>query len=320
VKVRRCVEIYVQRKQACGYSYISIARLLRQFTHFVGNIQISLVRDEHLNAFLGRGHMSNNTWRHHSSILVSFFRYWFARRLITRLPEPKQKPAVLRTFFPYIYTREEIRGLLEATALCQRAARCVFGPETLRTLILFLYGTAMRIDDALALLPSNVNFINSSIQVQDASVHQRRIIPIGSDVKRLLERYLESGERRQFGLEGAIFVTCKGKAIDHGVVGAAFRRLRKIAGVKRANSSSYQPRIQDLRHSFAVHSIERWLRDGHPLHKMLPMLATYLGKVDMQGLERYLELTPRSYETQLKLLSTRHVYAKQIPEYIPKRH
>jgi integrase/recombinase XerD len=301
VRVARCVEIYVGRKQACGYSYVSIARLLRRFVRFIRNIHISLVTDYHLNAFLSCGRASNNTWRHHASCLFGFFRYWFARRQIRQIPTPKQKPAEARTFFPYIYSREEIRRLVNVAAVSQQASRCTFGPKTLKTILLFLYGTAMKIDDALALSYSDVDFRNASIQVHSTSVHQKRVIPLGGDVMRLVRRYLKSDERRRFGPGGSLFLTAKGRAVQHSDLGAAFRRLRKIAGIKRVRSL-YQPRIQDLRHTFAVHSIEQWTRDGHALHKMLPMLATYMGNVDMQGLERYLELSSCSYQAQLDRL------------------
>jgi integrase/recombinase XerD len=303
MKVARCVEIFVQRKQACGYSYISVARVLRQFARFVGHMRISSVTDSHLNCFLNRGKMSNNTWRHHSSCLVHFFRYWLARRQIRQLPMPKHKHAETKTFFPYVYSREEIRKLLNAVSIGQQSSRCGFGVDTLKTIILFLYGSAMRIDDALALSCSDVDFTSSCVKIRNSSVHLRRVIPIGGDLREILQRYLESYERRRFGPGGTLFLTVKGKAVEHEALGKAFRRLRTITGIKRTNSL-YQPRLQDLRHTFAVHSIEQWISNGDSLQKMLPKLATYMGKVDMQGLERYLELTPCNYEAQLELLKT----------------
>jgi WD40 repeat protein len=37
------------------------------------------------------------------------------------------------------------------------------------------------------------------------------------------------------------------------------------------------PRIQDLRHSFAVNALLRWYRAGADVEAKLPLLATYLG-------------------------------------------
>jgi len=51
------------------------------------------------------------------------------------------------------------------------------------------------------------------------------------------------------------------------------------------------PRIHDLRHSFAVHRLLAWYQDGQNINARLPMLATYMGHVDMQSTQVYLRPT-----------------------------
>ena len=48
----------------------------------------------------------------------------------------------------------------------------------------------------------------------------------------------------------------------------------------------------DLRHSFAVHRLTTWYRDGADVLRLLPKLSTYLGHVHISGTQRYLTLTP----------------------------
>ena len=52
------------------------------------------------------------------------------------------------------------------------------------------------------------------------------------------------------------------------------------------------PRIHDLRHTFAVHRLTRWYRQGVDLHGRLAWLSAYLGHVDLIGTETYLTATP----------------------------
>ena len=210
------------------------------------------------------------------------------------------KPAASQTFVPYVYTRQEIRAFLDATSICQRAPNCVMSALTLRTLILFLYGTGIKIGDALDLFDYHCDLTGSTITVRGTTVMER-IIPIGRDVKNLLTAYLRSDERGRFAESKRLFLNTKGMPIRYGVVCTTFNRLRKLSGVRRADSS-YQPRIHDLRHSFAVHSIAKWNAAALDLDHVLPMLATYMGNVDMHGLERYLELSPCNYENTLKRL------------------
>jgi integrase/recombinase XerD len=50
--------------------------------------------------------------------------------------------------------------------------------------------------------------------------------------------------------------------------------------------------LHDLRHSFAVHRLISWYRDGADVQRLLPKLSTYLGHVHISGTQRYLTLTP----------------------------
>lgn len=300
MRVDQCVEIYVQKKRDCGYSYNSIAKLLRRFAQFTGRLNISLITSEHVSQFLCAAPISNNTSRAYTWQLRSFFRYWHGRRQMDFVPNVSLKPATSQTFVPYVYTRQEIRAILNVTTACQRGPKCLLTPLTLRTLILFLYGTGIKIGDALVLLENQVDLTGLTITVRGTTVMER-IIPIGKDVGRLLRAYLGSDERARYGSGQFLFLSTKGKPIRYGVVCTTFIRLRKLSGVKRSDSS-YQPRMHDLRHSFAVHSIAKWNAAGLDLDHVLPMLATYMGNLDMHGLERYLELSPCNYENTLKRL------------------
>ncbi len=51
------------------------------------------------------------------------------------------------------------------------------------------------------------------------------------------------------------------------------------------------PRIHDLRHSFAVHRLLAWYRDGEDVNARLPALATYMGHVDISSTQVYLQPT-----------------------------
>ena len=51
------------------------------------------------------------------------------------------------------------------------------------------------------------------------------------------------------------------------------------------------PRVHDLRHSFAVHQLVAWYRDGGDVQARLPLLATYMGHVCLGSTQVYLDIT-----------------------------
>ena len=69
-----------------------------------------------------------------------------------------------------------------------------------------------------------------------------------------------------------------------------FRQLLLRCGIPHGGKGK-GPRVHDLRHTFAVHAMLRWYREGADLDAKLPVLATYLGHRSLRGTSRYLRLT-----------------------------
>src|SRR5258708_30322766 len=65
---------------------------------------------------------------------------------MSRCPAGCLKPA--QAFVPHIYSHDELRRLLKATAACDNPHSSIES-DTCRTLILLLYGAGLRISDAL---------------------------------------------------------------------------------------------------------------------------------------------------------------------------
>jgi integrase/recombinase XerD len=90
-------------------------------------------------------------------------------------------------------------------------------------------------------------------------------------------------------------VTRRGQRVERRVVERAFACLRRHAGLCRTDGPE-QPRLHDLRHSFAVHRVVAWYREGANVQDWLPKLATYLGHLDLGSTQRYLTMTPELLE------------------------
>ena len=52
-----------------------------------------------------------------------------------------------------------------------------------------------------------------------------------------------------------------------------------------------EPRLQDLRHSFAVHRLTSWYREGMDVQSLLPHLSVYMGHVSIASTQVYLSMT-----------------------------
>jgi integrase/recombinase XerD len=310
VKVAQCVEAYLDQKRAHGYALTLAGKFLRRFVRIFGDQSISAVEGHHLDEFLFGLQISNNAWYLYSGHLRRLFEFWFLRGRVKRVPQPHLKRPPRKIFYPHVYSRAEIRKLLDATAACQRSPTCTLTPSALKTLVLFLYGTGVKLRGALAMLDSDVDFRNSTIRLPSSSASQSRVIPIGRDVRKLLRRHVRDNKRLGFGTGRPLFMTTKGASLRYSVFCKIFQRLRSIAQLGPV-AAPCQPRIYDLRHTFAVHSIAQWNRKGIQVDRMLPLVAAYMGNIDLLGMERYLQLTPETFRRQLRRLTLNRVGAPQ---------
>jgi site-specific recombinase XerD len=83
-----------------------------------------------------------------------------------------------------------------------------------------------------------------------------------------------------------------GTRLTSSTVQEAFDRLRRTANVHGSASGRRVPRLHDFRHSFAVHRLTAWYREGADVQRLLPVLSIYLGHADLEGTKVYLSMTP----------------------------
>ena len=67
-----------------------------------------------------------------------------------------------------------------------------------------------------------------------------------------------------------------------------------------------------LRHTFAVHVLQKWISQEADLTAMIPMLSTYMGHNTVRSTARYLRLTAEVYPDLMKKVESSCAYV--IPE------
>ncbi len=183
--------------------------------------------------------------------------------MLHALPMPVIRPPVLRRFVPYIYTRNEVRILLRTTRASQRLATCGIDSATLRTFLVFLYATGALVGEALGLLREDVDLKKGAITIRGARFNRSRTIPIGPDLQTKLRRHVTRVGRKHT-LSPHFFLDKQGKAMSCHTLRATFQKLRRLAGIRRQDGAIYQPRMHDLRYTFAVHRLTSWFRQDDP--------------------------------------------------------
>jgi len=296
------IHSYVQRKRANGLAFHKGQIELLSFCKHVGDRPLNRVNSLDVVSFLDNRRISTMTWLHKYHLLKRFFEFWSQRGAMPLLLMPPSRPPAVKTFTPYIYTRAEIRALLIATRQCQKRSLCVIDSVTLRCLLVTLYATGTLLSEVLDLRIEDIQLRSRRITLHGNRVTQFRIIPICSDLQKELQAYMALKHKGKKA-RGRFFLTKSGQPINPGTLEDRFQRLRQITGIARYDGAVYQPRMHDLRSTFAVHRITSWIKEGADLNRMLPALAAYLGNVSLASTEQYLSLTPERFRKELEKLS-----------------
>jgi integrase/recombinase XerD len=286
------VSQYVTHKQSMGMRFCTEKRTLKSFCCAMGDIAIAEVEAARALAFLAGTGPITRFWHRKRQALVGFYRFAIVRGYVAASPLPTVVPKLPPALVPYIYSSEELRRLLETATWCDHP-RGKIHAYTCRTLILLLYGAGLRISEALSLTLADVDLSAAVIQIRESKFYKTRLVPLGPDLVKVLTTYMT---KRKMGhghpLATPFFVSRTGNGITRGTADRIFSRLRQRAGVQRHDGGRFQPRLHDLRHSFAVHRLVGWYRQGADVQRLLPQLATYLGHVHIAATQRYLTMTP----------------------------
>jgi site-specific recombinase XerD len=295
MKLAKVIQTYVTFKRSMGMHFHSADCLLRAFCRAAGGVKVDVsdVKPATVLRFLeGKGPITA-VWGLKFRVLRSFYRFAISRGFTANSPLPTTLPQLPSPFVPYIYSTEELRRLLAATDVLE-APESPLQARTARTLLLLLYGTAMRIGEALALTLHDVDLAQAVVTVRHAKFFKARLVPIGPKLTHELSIY-ENQRRRlplPHGDASPFFVTRTGHRFPYQRAITLFQRVRRQAAIQREAGASYPPRLHDIRHTSATHRLLAWYRAGADVQKLLPRLATYLGHADISSTQLYLSMTP----------------------------
>ena len=157
-------------------------------------------------------------------------------------------------------------------------------PELFR----LLYGGGFRLGEVLKLQVRDVDLEQGVVAVRQGKFRKDRLVPLALSLVHRLGKYATGFEKRP--PDATFFPAPEGGSFRLRTVYGWFRTLLLQCGIPHGGRGK-GPRIHDLRHGFAVHTLLRWYRNGEDLDAKLPLLATYLGHQNLSGTQRYLHLT-----------------------------
>ena len=182
------IDAYITLKRSLGAVFSADTRVLRSFGRAFGDVPLEGIDRQEIHAFC-RGNGPPTRWcERKDTALRGFFAYLVNRGHLAACPLPEQRPRVTRSFQPHIYSPDELRRLLDATAILEDT-RFPLQRRTFKTLLLLLYGAGLRPSEGLRLRCCDVDLHERVLTITDTKFFMSRLVPIGAALGTALATY-----------------------------------------------------------------------------------------------------------------------------------
>jgi integrase/recombinase XerD len=283
---------YLALRRALGYKLVADGRVLEKFVAFVEQAGSAHITTELALRWVTQSGKAFSAHQAHQLSRVRLFaEYLSGIDPQTEIPPRDLMPAHYQRKVPYIYSEYQIRDLV--TAAEQLPSATGLRACTYATLFGLLAVTGLRIGEAIALDCDDVDLVERVLLVRQSKFAKDRLVPIHRSTAKVLGEYLAMRQRcHPHPICYAFFLAERGTRLTDCMVRHTFISLSQRIGL-RAPGDHHGPRLHDLRHSFAVATVQRWYREGLDVDVQMPLLATFLGHSHVSDTYWYLSAVPQ---------------------------
>lgn len=294
MKLHQLIDQYVRYRKSLGEKFKTNETMLKAFCRAMGpETSIGAVTTEAVREYLYNGSEKVTAgWFGKHTALLGLYRYAISRGHTTEMPLPKTLPKRPHGFVPYIYSRQELKLLFDG-ALTYQKNKSYIEPYMVRMTLVLTYTLGLRVHETLSITLGDIDMDNLMITVRQSKFYRSRLVPFNGQVEKALIKLLRwrKGHEQPQRPESHLFITRHNEPFNAGTLRGIFQRIRTNAGIRREDGASYQPRLHDLRHTFAVNRLVGWYRENKDVQQLLPMLSVYMGHTKLAHTSVYLSMT-----------------------------
>lgn len=216
-------------------------------------------------------------------------------------------------FKPYLFSHEQIISIIKAADEIvpnhySPKAHLVY-PAIIRT----LYGCGLRSAEARKLKVSNVNLDEGILFIEKSKNNTSRYVPMSESLTNYCRKYVQAMNLSPNS--SGFFFPAPDKGYYHEfTLLDRCHKLFEAVGIPRLANGRF-PRVHDLRHAHIGHALNKLIKgDGMDVYTTVPLIAAYVGHLNLCDTERYLHLPEFNFCDIVK--AGQSVIADAIPEVI----
>lgn len=281
---------YLAVRRSVGFKLVTSGGRLRRFAEFAAAKGETHVRIDTAVEWAGSAPSPHERNVRLQEIAI-FARHLRAEDSKHEIPSPHVFAFKRHKRLPYIYADEDVLRLLDLAGRQHHRRDDSFG-DTLQAFLGLIATTGLRVREAINLQIRD--FTDGVIVVRNTKFRKSRRLPLHASAIEKIRAYCLKW-RAVAHADEPLFALKNGQRLSYGTVQVRFRQMTTELGLRdipREPDRMPGPRIHDLRHTFAVRSLEACPKGRAAINKHMLALSTYMGHCSVANTFWYLHATP----------------------------
>lgn len=203
--------------------------------------------------------------------------------------------APYRTYIPFIFSSRELQALFHAADALAENDKFPLSAAQPAVYLRLLYACGLRPYEGRMILRKNIDLENGTIFIPESKRLKDRVVVMDASMLEQCRQYekilcaAEPDSDYFFPVQSSV---SNKRHCFHDSHWAARMLGRCLINAGITDFGSRRPRPYDLRHTFATHTLYRWLKEGRNLDSCIPYLSAYMGHAKYQHTAYYIHLVP----------------------------
>jgi len=305
------IEKFIAEKRGIGLQYNGVSTYLQSFDRFSISFYLeeSVLSREVVEAWLKQNPSQSQQTLRMKAIIIRQLGLYMKRMNMSAYVIP-EIPKRNHLFTPYIFSDNEIEKIIEQADTVKTLSKKTSKHLVIPVFIRLLYFCGLRFSEVQQLRVENVDLDNGILTIYGSKFDKDRLIPMSPEITSICRAYSEKVHAHSSA--DAIYLPNTHNTIyEKRCFYSVYRDLLWKAGISHGGRGN-GPRLHDLRHTFAVHCLRKWVQEDADITALLPYLSSYLGHKGLQETAYYLRLTADMFPQVTALLL--HELGDIIPE------
>jgi integrase len=288
------IQAYIQHKQSIGCKYETEEWALMLFDKFLittNSKTIEHLSPELLDTFMAsRPRKRPRSYNHLLGVIRRFLEWLVLQGQLVQSPLLLRPRKVTSQRLPFIFNDAQAKQLLIAASQLPDNPTARHRGKVYPMIFALLYNLGLRVGEVERLCIKDIDLDRKLLIIRNTKFNKSRYVPFGSRMAEKLKGYLEQRPYQITSLDNPVFTFDGYHPVLTRAISRVFRQL--IPHLRLTIPQGVlNPRLHDLRHSFAVGTLLKWYQSGTDPRNKLIHLSTFLGHVNPMTTAVYLQIT-----------------------------